>query len=56
MKLLLDLSDRSQVEKSINGAIRSAIEAYGPLNITKSASAAKRVYSELKAVAKRQRT
>lgn len=43
-------ADRARVEREIAGALKSAIDAHGPINRENVGSAAKRVYSSLKAV------
>jgi hypothetical protein len=47
----IDLTDRSLIERTIAGALKSAIDAHGPITIENRASAAKRVYSALKQIA-----
>jgi len=51
----LDLTRRSPIEKRIVSAIVSAVDAHGPVTRDNVSSAAKRVYSELKAEAREQR-
>lgn len=44
------LEDRAAVERAIGGALTSAIDAHGPITRANRSSAAKRVYSTLKAL------
>jgi hypothetical protein len=48
----LELQDRPTVERQIGGALRSTIDAHGPITKSTSSSAAKRVYSALKQLAR----
>lgn len=50
----LEIQNRSQIEKSIAGAIRNAIHAHGSIDGTKVGSASKRVYMELCRLAREQ--
>lgn len=49
---LLDLSDRGRVESSIAGALKMAVDAHGPITRANVSSAAKRVVSNLKGIAR----
>jgi predicted RNase H-like HicB family nuclease len=51
---VLDLADRSRIERELVGAIRSVVDAHGPLTRANAHSAAKRAYSSLKAMAREQ--
>jgi len=51
----LELDNRSTIERRIVGAIRSSVAAHGTLDFDTAPSAAKRVYGELKALAREQR-
>ena len=51
---MIDLSDRSAIERRIVGALRTAIAAHGPIDHNYISSAAKRVYGELKAARREQ--
>ena len=42
------LADRPRIEKIIAGALADAIHAHGPIDLDNHASAAKRVYGQLK--------
>jgi hypothetical protein len=50
----LSLVDRSSVERGIANALKMAIEAHGPITAENRTSAAKRIYSFLKAEARQQ--
>lgn len=52
---LLDLQDRSLIERRLVGAIRSAIHAHGPITPETAPSAAKRACAALKQIAREQR-
>lgn len=49
------LDDRSVVEQAICGALKSAIDAHGPIGRSNVSSAGKRVYSALLQARKRRR-
>jgi len=51
----LNLENRAQVERMIAGALLNAIHSHGSITPDNRSSAAKRVYSQLKALAKAQR-
>ena len=51
-KINLDFQNRSQIEKEIAGALKSAIGVYGPITLQTRTSAAKRIYLALKGLAK----
>jgi hypothetical protein len=51
----IDIQNRSKITKIINGAIISAINDHGPITEDNYSSASKRVYGELKCLAKNQR-
>ena len=55
MEISLDLQDRSKVEGAIAGAIRDSINTHGPITPQMIGSAAKRVYSTLKQLARDQK-
>jgi hypothetical protein len=52
----LDLTQRTAIEKRIVGALVAAADAHGPITRATVSSAAKRVFSELKAEARAQRS
>lgn len=45
---LIDLSDRSRLERAINGALRATIHDHGPITVHTLSSASKRVVGALK--------
>lgn len=49
----LDFKHRQKIEKIINGALQSAIDAHGPITNKNKNSATKRIYGQLKAEAKK---
>jgi hypothetical protein len=49
---IVDLTDRSAIERRIAGALTAAIDAHGPIVRRNVSSGAKRVYSELKAASR----
>lgn len=49
---MLDLEDRSLIERLIAGALKCAIDSHGPITIENRASAAKRIYGMLKVLAR----
>jgi len=51
----LELRNRSEIEREIVGALKSAMDAHGPITPANVNSAAKRVYKTLGSLAKRQR-
>jgi hypothetical protein len=51
---LLDLEDRSRIERLLVGSITSAVDAHGSITRANVSSAAKRVYGTLKAAARSQ--
>lgn len=51
----LNIMDRSLIEKSIAGALKSAINDHGPITIENRASTAKRIYCLMKQLAGQQR-
>jgi hypothetical protein len=51
----LDLEDRSDVESKIVAALRNAIDAHGIITKENASSAAKRVYGQMKNLARQQR-
>lgn len=48
MDEIIDLNDRSSLERQIVGALRSAIHAHGPITNDNASSAAKRVIGVIK--------
>lgn len=50
----LDMENRSLVERQIAGALKSTIRAHGPIDNFWVGSAAKRIYGQLKAIAREQ--
>jgi len=54
MKNVLDISDRSSVESRLAGALKNTIYAHGPITKDWVASAAKRMYGQLKGMAREQ--
>lgn len=51
----LDLTQRSSIEKRIANGLVSAADSHGPITRANVSSAAKRIFSELKAEAREQR-
>ena len=52
---MLNLEDRSLVERTIASALKCAIDSHGSITVENRASAAKRVYSMLKCLARSNR-
>ncbi len=52
---MLNLQDRSLIERMIAAALKCVIDSHGPITIENRASAAKRIYGMLKALARGQR-
>lgn len=52
---LVDIGNRSQIESAIAGALKATIDAHGPITRENRPSAAKRIYGELKSIARQQR-
>ena len=51
----LSIENRSLIEGAIAGALKSSINAHGPITLANRSSAAKRVYCLLKQLARQQR-
>lgn len=51
----IDIEDRSTLESRLAGALKNTIDAHGPITKDWVASAAKRMYGTLKALAREQR-
>lgn len=51
----LDIENRSDVEKIIAGALKSTINVHGPITPEWIGSASKRIYGQLRGLAKLQR-
>lgn len=49
---ILNLEDRSLVERAIASALKYAIDSHGPITTKNRTSAAKRIYSMLKCLTK----
>jgi len=52
---MLSLEDRSLIERTIASALKCSIDSHGPVTVENRASAAKRVYSMLKHLARSNR-
>ena len=52
---MLSLEDRSLVERTIASALKCTIDSHGPITVGNRASAAKRIYSMLKCLARSNR-
>lgn len=52
---LLNIENRSNIEKRIVGALKDGITAHGNIDLNNVSSTAKRIYSLLKGIAKEQR-